>query len=232
MWVQGASLALMLALCAGSARGQGTVVFVVPQQPISYDPVNSRTYDIDLDGDGTTDYSLLVGFGEADLQAHGQNSMVVVPELPPDYGSFVAPLAQGDVVNPTPSSLNPVFTWYDASNDPIGHSLIAAMNTSGTLGYFFGGINYVGLRFQYGGAIHYGWMEIDSPSPDVAYGQVLGWAYETRPNTPIVIGAVPEPSAAALILLGLAGVRWSQHNRCGNRRPPEERRDAGSNGRR
>src|ERR1035441_3423858 len=78
MWVQGASLALMLALCAGSARGQGTVVFVVPQQPISYDPVNSRTYDIDLDGDGTTDYSLLVGFGEADLLAQCRSR----PRLP------------------------------------------------------------------------------------------------------------------------------------------------------
>jgi hypothetical protein len=133
MWAQGAFLALMLAVFAGSARAQGTIVYVVPQQPIYYAPIDHST-DIDLNGDGIADYTLISDPTETVLQAHGQNSMVVVPELPPDYGSFVAPLSQGDAVNSTPSSLNPVFAWYDASTDPF-NPLIAAMNTAGSLGY-------------------------------------------------------------------------------------------------
>jgi hypothetical protein len=212
MWARGAVLALMLALFTGSARAQGTIVYVVPQQPIYYGPVIDQSTDIDLNGDGVVDYTLISQFGETDLQPHGQNSMVVVPEPPPDYGSFVAPLVEGDVVNPTPSSLNPVFAWFDSSTDPFGYSLIAAMNTAGPLGYFFDGIHYVGLEFESGGNFYYGWMEIDSPSPDVAYGQVLGWAYETTPNTPIPAGAVPEPSTLSLLLISGAAL-WLVRNR-------------------
>ena len=231
MGAQGVFLALMLALFAGSARGQGTVVYVVPQQPIYYAPVDGST-DIDLNGDGSIDYTLISDPGQTVLQPHGQNSMVVVPELPPDYGSFVAPLSQGDVVNSTPSSLNPVFTWFDVNTDPFGYSLIAAMNTAGSLGYFFNGIHYVGLDFEYGGAYHYGWMEFNCFFPSVPGGQVLGWAYETLPNTPIPVTDVPEPGAAFLLLLGLAGVCWSRRIRRGNQRPPDECRHAGSNERR
>jgi PEP-CTERM motif len=218
-WAQGASLALMLALFAGSARGQGTVVFVVPQTPIYYAPVDHST-DIDLNGDGTIDYTLVSDPDQTVLEPHGQNSMVVVPELPPDYGSFVAPLSQGDAVNSTPSSLNPVFAWYDPQTDPTGQSLIAALNTAGPLGYFFDGIHYVGLEFAYGGSFHYGWMEINCFFPSVPGGQVLGWAYETLPDTPISIGQVPEPGAAVLLVLGLAGVCWSRRNGHGNQRTP------------
>jgi len=231
MWAQGAFLALVLALCTPNARAQGTVIFVIPQTPIYYSPVD-RSTDIDLNGDGIADYTLISDPGQTVLQPHGQNSLVVVPELPPDYGSFVAPLSQGDAVNSTPSSLNPVFAWFDPNADPLGYSLIAAMNTAGSLGYFFNGVHYVGFDFEYGGAFHYGWMEINCFFPTVPGGQVLGWAYETLPNTPVVVGDVPEPGAITLLLLGLAWVRCSQRNRGGNHRPPDEPRYAGSNGRR
>jgi len=202
MWAGGSIFALMLGLIAGNARAQGTVVFVVPQQPIFYAPLEGST-DIDLKGDGTIDYTLISHSGETDLRPYGQNSLLVVPELPPDYGSFVAALSQGDAVNSTPSSVNPVFAWHDSSSDPF-NPVIAAFSTAGSLGYFFDGIHYVGLRFEYGGSLHYGWMEIDCFSPSVPSGQVLAWAYETRPDTPIEVGEVPEPSTGALF--ALAGI--------------------------
>jgi hypothetical protein len=56
------------------------------------------------------------------------------------------------------------------------------------------------LQFQITNETHYGWMEIYN-YPNIAAGQVLAWAYESAPNTPIAAGAVPEPSAFVLISL-------------------------------
>lgn len=201
---RGIVLALGLLALAGPAKGQGTIVYSQPPQPIYYAPVGSQSTDIDLNGDGSADYTLISESGQTVLQPRNNNSFIVVPEPPPDLGAFVAALHQGDSIDPTPSSLDPRYVWFDASTDPFGYSLIAAMNTSGPLGNFFNGIHYIGLEFAYGGGMHYGWMRIDSPSPDVAYGQLLDWAYETSPNTPILAGAVPEPGTMTLCLLGLA----------------------------
>ena len=71
------------------------------------------------------------------------------------------------------------------------------------VGYWSGLDAFAGLSFDYGGSRHFGWMEINN-YVGVAAGQVLGWAYETRPDTPIFAGAVPEPSTAAL--LAISGV--------------------------
>ena len=179
------------------------MVYVVPQPPIYYAPVGSQSTDLDVNGDGNPDYTLISEFGQTVLEPRGQNSFIVVPEPPPDQGAFVAALHQSDAIVATPSSLDPVYVWFDAATDPLGYSLIAAMNTSGPLGNFFGGTHYVGLRLEFGGGSHYGWMRIDSPSPDVAFGQLLDWAYDTRPDAPILAGQVPEPSCISLCALGI-----------------------------
>lgn len=65
-----------------------------------------------------------------------------------------------------------------------------------------------GFRFTSGGATHYGWADItvsaqilpNGYSPAFAY--VHQWWYESEPNTPITVGAVPEPASAALLLVG------------------------------
>jgi hypothetical protein len=46
-------------------------------------------------------------------------------------------------------------------------------------------------------------MYISSPVNDAGIeGNVLEWAYESSPNTPITVGAVPEPSTWALLAVG------------------------------
>jgi hypothetical protein len=196
---RGALLVLGCATVHTGLWAQGTVTYIVPSQPIYYAPIDG-SHDLDLDGDGAIDFTLLSNPSETVLVPHGHNRMVVVPELPPDIGSFVAPLNPGDEVNSSPSSLNPIFAWFDPQTDPVGYSLIAGFSTAGSAGYFFGGIHYVGVSFDYGGANHYGWMEIDSFSPSVPAGQVLRWGFETRQDTPISAGQVPEPHAFELIV--------------------------------
>ena len=55
------------------------------------------------------------------------------------------------------------------------------------------GTGYMGLKFDINGAIHYGWAHIRE-------GYFLtDCAYETRANTPILAGAVPEPALISLV---------------------------------
>ncbi len=66
-------------------------------------------------------------------------------------------------------------------------------------GNFLGGIGYLGAEFDIAGDTHYGWLEISSLD-GVPYIDVLSWAYESEPGVGILAGAIPEPSATAMLL--------------------------------
>jgi hypothetical protein len=73
---------------------------------------------------------------------------------------------------------------------------------SGCLGYFQGNTDaYAGIRLEAGGNFYYGWLHIQNVG--LNFGQITDWAYETSPNTPILAGAVPEPSPTALLAAGM-----------------------------
>jgi len=204
-WVRGASLALMLAACGCSARAQG-IAFVTPSQGIYYAPV-PVSYSIDITGSGSPDFILVSdGVGGSFLYSQGSNSMIVVPLPPPDIGTFVAALNQGDEIGATPSSLNPVYEWYDASTDPIGYSVIGGQvsfdGTTYANGFFVGQPSaYIGFDLVRGGENYYGWMQVSNPYP-VNAGQIVDWACETSPNTPIRAGQISEPVSFSANLAG------------------------------
>ena len=216
MWAQGAFLGLML-VSGATAMAQG-IIHVTPQQPIYYGPNQFQT-SIDINGDGVPDFTL---FGPAPgtsvdnvvLAPLGDNSVIAIPEPPPDLGYLVAALNQGTSIG---SSLDPILgaQWYNNQTDQFGYALIGAMatidNQISVIGYFAGQPSaYAGFDLYYNGANHYGWLQIANPLPVVA-GQVVDWAYESSANTPILAGAgVPEPGAAVQLVLGLAGVCWSE----------------------
>jgi hypothetical protein len=195
-WVRGGFLALILGAVCPAATGQGTIVFQTPGQPIYYGPVEG-SHNLDLNGDGITDYVLFFGISRAGFTPPGINSVGV------DGADLVVPLNRGDLVSANPSSLDPAYVWYDPQVD--GSSAFLGGQNIFDGQYFYSGNwsgvdGFVGLRFQYEGTMHYGWMEIAN-SENVASGQVLGWAYETRPDTPIFAGQVPEPGTFSLLLI-------------------------------
>ena len=198
---------VLLSCAAATAWAQGTIVFVTPPNPVYYAAgVTDGSYNLDLDGNGTTD--LVLGFDliKAYLTPQSGNSIIVIRSQT-DVGpaTDAAPLNRGDSISANPSSLNPVLAWYDPHLDTSGLALLGGQAVfDGQLvysGYWSGVDGFVGLRFLIGGETHYGWMEINNYS-GVAAGQLLGWAYETRPDTPILAGAVPEPSTWALLCAG------------------------------
>jgi len=191
----GFALALCLFALARTAWGQGSIVFTQPTQPMYYSPAGG-SYTIDIDGDGAADYVLLSDISGAYLAPQGNNGVIW-------DGNNVAAINQGDIISSSPSALNPYYAWFTTVHGPnvaIGGQAVFDGQYFYS-GNFSGKDAFIGLRFQSGGNIYFGWIEVAN-NVNIASGQVLGWAYETTPGTPIVAGQVPEPSTVALVILG------------------------------
>jgi hypothetical protein len=190
-------------LLSGSNRlnAQGTIVFHQPSQLISV--LYSQTpafYDLDVDFDGTPDYRFNLSDGSGvTVQPTGDNRQVAFLPSPPDLASSLAPLPNGYSIGP---SLGGGFSWVGLDSPNLaGTSLISAVSGSDHTGLFYGQTAFMGIEFRIGADTHYGWVLLQSPL-DSAGANILGWAYDSNPNTAIL--AVPEPSAYSL--LALAGV--------------------------
>jgi hypothetical protein len=189
----------MLLATSPQGRAQGTITFVTPVQPTYYAAGVELSHNLDLNNDGLTDLILASDAMRAYFVPQGSNSIIVASD------GFVVPLNAGDMVSSSASSLDPTYAWFDSATHPVGFATLGAQAVfDGQFiytGYWSGRDAFVGLRFQYGGQTHYGWMEIAN-NAGTASGQVLSWAYETRPDTPILAGAIPEPSTSALLTAG------------------------------
>ncbi len=51
-------------------------------------------------------------------------------------------------------------------------------------------------------AVNYGWIGVNISDDATASGELIGYAFETDPLTPITMGVVPEPGTMALAALG------------------------------
>jgi len=81
-WLALALLAATTCLVTGRASAQGTIVHVVPLQPIFYSDV-SPDQSIDINNDGVTDF-ILSGGQDINLSPLNNNAIISVPELPLD----------------------------------------------------------------------------------------------------------------------------------------------------
>jgi hypothetical protein len=167
---------------ASSARAQ--VVFTPSNQLVSYfgDP---HQIDIDLDNEGTVSFKLAyrcasaIGFCTVvSLYASGYGGNVVETGTGRNFEGhdFAKALAVGEKVGPAaPFARSGVMlsgsALFSASHGPFAHTQF----------------RFLGLRFLISGKVHYGWIGFRNVSNFTA--TLLGWAYETQPNTPILAGA-------------------------------------------
>lgn len=206
MW--GLVLTLGFATLAESSNGQSTIVYVTPQPQPYYMAFYPGTYDanIDIDGNGTTDFILRsndpdTGVNNVQLIPQGSNGEVIM-------AFFVGNMNTGDTIG---SSLDPVYEWIYTKR-PI--STIAELLSYTVEGGNFAHqeFGYIGFDLVKNGLNYYGWMAVSSPGMgglpgDAALdGSIVSWAYETLPNTPITVGAVPEPSTVTLLITGGAAL--------------------------
>ena len=72
---------------------------------------------------------------------------------------------------------------------------------------------FIGMRLQMPDGVHYGWAQLTFEQTDRPRAFLVDWAYETRPEFPIVAGVVPEPAISALLVAGGALLAYTQRNR-------------------
>lgn len=202
---------------ATAARAQGVLVTRLPEPIIMGSEFFSVLYPIDLNADSVVDFTFgAERFGNA-LRSERANRLIVRLSPPPNIGGPVADLPEGFAIG---SSLEPQLAWN--SSDPLGGYVSPGENAfativlcldSGCLSTWPPGPatrGFIGIEFELADGFHYGYFDI-ALSGDAAGAALLGWAYESQPGTPILAGAVPEPSTWAL--LGTGGLLFWWYGR-------------------
>ena len=209
---------------AGATQAYGAVVAADPpaMTAIAADtlsPVDGTSWDVD--GDGTLDFFLgAQAFSKGAFDSSKSGAFTGVfgdyslsqvvgysGSSPSSFGGtdfFGANLSAGTSVGPT-SAFGYKPYYYSTLGIKYGRKTYGQFAAKG------GTTGFVGFEFTEADGTHYGYGEFTSilqgtGSKITATLIYDGGYYETTPNTPIVIGAVPEPGSLAALAFGLAGV--------------------------
>ncbi len=124
-----------------------------------------------------------------------------------DIGSHAIPLLGSSTFGPSMHSDIPAIGWHNDDDAGSWSVLMEAVEGTPASGGFFPGSlfeqKYLGFRFEREGALHYGWMAL---SGYAFYGMEIyaySWAYESEPDTALVVGQIPEPAVPALLGFGM-----------------------------
>jgi hypothetical protein len=166
-------------------------------QTISLDSSSQTQADLDVNLDGTPDFTLVVsGPGAAvgsrftQIEAYaGSTNLIFVDANPFDFASVV-PLGSA----PSPTDLTASSAYFLRDKKGLSGSNKIKGNWNNGLTNF----QYTGLEFTAGTNTYMGWAEV-SVEIGSAKLMVIQSAYDDTPLT-------PEPSSMALMLLGAAGV--------------------------
>ena len=203
---------------ASLAPGQGTIVYHQPAAPL----FGLVGLTLDLNGDGQVDsrfYSasyIPASYYATGASGVGTAQLLVTPNAGLDGGSHLVALGPDFLIGGT---IDESLLWagQDASNSYGDATVLGsyiAEDAAGSLipvGYFYGTTAFMGIHFQIDSEWHYGWVRIRGGTAGLSDdgqqlylnppGWILDWAYDTRPDAPILAGAVPEPSTLSLLLV-------------------------------
>lgn len=160
---------------------------------------------LDMNGDGISDFTFSASVSFVGVRADNDSQYLIWPSGGSNIGGDIEPLLAAFEIGPHSGD----DSWIDWFGDGEGFdNLITCLEGSGgytCVGRFAGQHAYMGVEFDIEGATHYGWIDLLVASGN-PYAEIYGWAYETVPGASILAGAVavPEPTTAGLLALGLA----------------------------
>ncbi len=186
-------------------------------------------YSMDLDGNGTEDFRFAGEHRAQRIRLHCAPGNAAWVSTVGFGTTILIPLEPRTVVGDTVSgNWNSGVGWRNDPLDTLVSGYIQSLSIPSSLlpsGLFqFGTTAHAGLRFEIDGETHYGWVLINEVDPDpendpsfkptglVGAAFVVEYAYETEPDTPIVI---PEPSTVGLLGVGALAL-WLRRRRPGS----------------
>lgn len=226
---RGLLLASALVLVAAlTAFSQGTIVYtrmplniVPPEFPWDAEgyraiadgnPNNAQSVVLDINGDGENDYHFICGmdFGVSSLGDNKVAGYFITPWDQP----WARALPANALIGP---NISPV-AWIGNQDSPRSLALSSWRDIGDPsfmgIGEFAGVASaYLGLQLQIEGRTHYAWLRLGAPLAPLGGGWFYDYAYETRPDTPILAGAIPEPSTVALLIGGGVLMVWFRQKR-------------------
>ncbi len=193
---RGAAIAAPLLLCVlMMAPLRGAIIFTdVPDVNLMAGGFGGEVfYNVDFTGDGVAEVRMQGSGGDFGVIALTTTTVAGIRSGPLDLNGFAHPFGFGDLIAPEPPQNR---SWNQ------GMSALLGCREIGCIGLWTsGGTNYIGVEFLLGTDTHYGWVAIDMPAI-FGGGILLSYAYESEPNTPIIAGAIPEPSSTVLVATG------------------------------
>lgn len=174
------------------------------------DPLTAQSVQVDINGDGMTDWSVGVRSSQAFSFValslpHGITpSTTLFIHRTPEIGGLrneLAPLTEGALIGNILD--NPNFRFLnvsDSENTVLGS---AASDSEGPEynGPFFRKAGYLGFRFDATDGSHFGYAFLENVNS--ASAVISSYAWESEPGKGIIAGAVPEPASASLLALGV-----------------------------
>lgn len=164
------------------------------------DPADPRSYQLDLNHDAIPDFQFTSG-DSFSVVPYGSNAVLSVRTGSPlDFGGYAVTLSSTQQISANSLS----YEWLMRTENPLGPigSTFCIARDIAVLGFFAELVSgYAGLRFEVNGQFHYGWIRVGAPLAGLNGGWLYDYAFETRADTPIQVGAVPEPSVMALVIV-------------------------------
>ncbi len=169
---------------------------------------------VDLDNNGTTDLTIVGRTGVIDtmrVSLTGRNEAWALGFL--DLESYPLALPRGSQLGPSLTSDDPRVGWFNDTDSKSAGKLTIGDQGKPLQTYFKPDVpfeqKYLGVRFERDGALHYGWVGISGAANIGREIYIHAWAYESEPDTAIIVGQIPEPGAALLATAGglLAALR-------------------------
>ena len=188
----------------------GMIVHFRPEEPIHMQSLTGKTYDFDLDFNGVIDFILRSDGATFDTVPQDQNSILSIPDAPPDLGAKILPLQAGYEIGSSPSS---PAEWVDPSTTPMFSSCMDVGCIGLWLPQHGTHEGYFGVQFEIEDAMHYGWVYLDNTFAGLGGGDIIEWAYQSEAGVPIFAGAIPEPTTLTLFGAGVIALTLTRRKK-------------------